>query len=57
MSRELHQAGVIRELYFRADQHTAVLVLECPTLEDSQAAFHNTLPLVEFYLITFDRHR
>ena len=50
---ELHQAGVIRELYFRADQHTAVLVLECPTLEDAQAAL-NTLPLVERGLITFD---
>ena len=50
---ELHQAGVIRELYFRADQHTAVLVLECPSLEDAQAAL-NTLPLVEHGLITFD---
>lgn len=50
---ELHQAGVIRELYFRADQHTAVLVLECPTLEDAQAVL-NTLPLVEHGLITFD---
>ncbi len=49
----LHQAGVIRELYFRADQHTAVLVLECPTLEDAQAVL-NTLPLVEHGLITFD---
>jgi muconolactone delta-isomerase len=50
---ELHQAGLIRELYFRADQHTAVLVLECPTLEDAQAAL-NTLPLVEHGLITFE---
>ncbi len=50
---ELQQAGIIRELYFRANQHTAVLVLECPTLEDAQAAL-NTLPLVERGLITFD---
>ncbi|MBI5565288.1 MAG: superoxide dismutase [Chloroflexi bacterium] len=50
---ELQQAGVIRELYFRADQHTAVLVLECPTLEDAQAAL-NTLPLVEHGLIAFE---
>ena len=50
---ELQQAGVIRELYFRADQHTAVLVLDCPTLADAQAAL-NTLPLVERGLITFD---
>ena len=50
---ELQQAGVIRELYFRADQHTAVLMLDCPTLADAQAAL-NTLPLVERGLITFD---
>lgn len=50
---ELHQAGVIRELYFRADQHTAVLMLECPTLEDAQAVL-NTLPLVEHGLIDFE---
>jgi hypothetical protein len=50
---EAHQAGIIRELYFRADQHTAVLVLECPTLEDAQAVL-NTLPMVEHGLITFE---
>jgi muconolactone delta-isomerase len=50
---DLQQAGVIRELYFRADQHTAVLILECATVEDAQAAL-NTLPLVERGLITFD---
>ena len=26
---ELYQVGVLRELYFRADQRTAVLILEC----------------------------
>lgn len=50
---DLQQAGLVREVHFRADQHTAVLVLECPTLEDAQAAL-NTLPLVEYGLITFD---
>ena len=50
---ELQQAGIIRELYFRADQHTAVLMLECSTLEDAQAAL-NTLPLVECGLIAFE---
>jgi muconolactone delta-isomerase len=50
---ELQQAGVIRELYFRADQHTAVLILECPTPENAQAAL-NTLPLVERGLIDFE---
>ncbi len=50
---ELQQSGLVRELYFRADQHTAVLVLECTTLEDAQAAL-DTLPLVEHGLITFE---
>ncbi len=50
---DLQQADVIRELYFRADQHTAVLMLECATLDDAQAAL-NTLPLVERGLITFE---
>lgn len=49
----LQQAGHIRELYFRADQHTVVLVLECATLEDAQAVL-NSLPLVEHGLITFE---
>jgi muconolactone delta-isomerase len=50
---ELHQQGVIRELYFRADRNEAVLVLEC---EDVNSARQNlaTLPLVEYGLITFD---
>jgi muconolactone delta-isomerase len=50
---ELHQQGVIRELYFRADRSEAVLVLECDSLEDAQQALE-TLPLVREGLITFD---
>ncbi len=50
---ELHQAGVIRELYFDPREHTAVLILECASLEDAQAAL-NTLPLVEHGLIEFE---
>ncbi len=50
---ELQQAGVIRELYFDAREDTAVLVLECASLEDAQAAL-DTLPLVEHGLITFE---
>jgi hypothetical protein len=49
---ELHQSGVIRELYFRADREKAVLVLECATLEDAHAALA-TLPLVRAGLISF----
>lgn len=50
---DLQQAGLVREAYFRADQHTAVLVLESPTLQDAQAAL-STLPLVERGLIAFE---
>jgi hypothetical protein len=50
---ELHQAGVIRELYFRADRHEAVLVLECPDLQAAASALDG-LPLVRAGLITFE---
>jgi hypothetical protein len=50
---ELHQAGLIRELYFRADRSEAVLVLECAgTAEAGQAL--DSLPLVAAGLITFE---
>jgi hypothetical protein len=49
----LYQAGIIRELDFRADRPEAVLVLECPDLAAAQAAL-NTLPLVQQGLITFE---
>ena len=50
---ELHQQGIIRELYFRADRNEAVLVLECDSLAAAQQAL-GTLPLVEHGLITFE---
>ncbi len=50
---ELHQAGVIRELYFRADWLGAVLVLECAGVEEA-AVVLSTLPLVKAGLIAFD---
>lgn len=50
---ELHQAGVIRELNFRADRHAAVLVLECASTEEAQAVLA-TLPLVAAGLIAFE---
>jgi hypothetical protein len=49
----LHQSGVIRELYFRADRSVAVLVLESASLAEAQAALAS-LPLVTANLITFD---
>lgn len=39
------QAGVIRELYFRADRHAAVLVLECASVQEAHEVLA-TLPLV-----------
>ena len=50
---ELTQAGVIREIYFRADRSDAVLILECPDLDAARAAL-GTLPLVREGLIAFD---
>lgn len=49
----LSQAGVIREMYFREDRYEAVMILECSSLDEAQAAL-NTLPLVAKGLIAFD---
>jgi len=50
---ELHQAGIIRELYFRADRSEAVLVLECDGPEQCRDVLA-TLPLVRAGLIEFE---
>ncbi|HMN61267.1 MAG TPA: hypothetical protein PJ988_12925 [Anaerolinea sp.] len=50
---ELHQAGVIRELYFRADRDEAVLVLECATTAEAQRGLGG-LPYVREGVIAFD---
>ncbi len=50
---ELHQSGVIRELYFRADRHAVVLVLECGSLSEAKALL-GTFPLVRHKLIDFE---
>jgi hypothetical protein len=34
---ELHQTGLIRELYFRPDQSTAILILECASTDEANA--------------------
>ena len=49
----LHQGGVIRELYFRADRDAAVLVLECADVVEARSVLA-TLPLVRQKLIDFD---
>jgi muconolactone delta-isomerase len=50
---ELQQSGTLREIYFNADQHAAVLVLECADIEEARHLLA-TLPLVQAGLITFD---
>lgn len=50
---ELHQAGSIRELYFRADEPTAVLILECASTEEASKMLAR-LPFVREGLIAFD---
>jgi hypothetical protein len=50
---DLHQAGLIRELYFRADESYAVLVLECESTEDA-ARILAELPFVREGLISFE---
>ncbi len=49
----LHQGGVIRELYFRADRPEAVLLLECGGVGEAKEVL-STLPLVRAGLIDFD---
>jgi hypothetical protein len=50
---ELLQQGIVREAYFNAGSHTAVLMLECQSL--SEAELHlASLPLCQEGLITFD---
>jgi muconolactone delta-isomerase len=50
---ELYQAGIVRELYFRADWPGAVLVLECTGVEEARRVL-NSLPLVRERLVDFD---
>lgn len=50
---ELQQQEIIREAYFRADRHTAVLVLECDDLVHAKA-ITASFPLVRQGLIHFE---
>ena len=50
---DLHQAGPVRELYFRADRPAAVLVLECDSTGEA-AELLAGLPFVRAGLIAFD---
>jgi muconolactone delta-isomerase len=50
---ELQQSGALREAYFRADQHTSVMVLECDDIEEARQLL-SSLPLVKAGLIEFE---
>lgn len=50
---ELYQAGIFREMFFRADDHTAILMMECNSVEDARRILE-TLPLVEAGLVDFE---
>jgi muconolactone delta-isomerase len=50
---DLYQDGIIREMYFDKDHHTAVIILECESA-DAARAILSTLPLVKAGLITFN---
>lgn len=49
---QLYQQGIVRELYFDRDEHTAVLIMECETVDEANA-YLATLPLVQVGLIRF----
>jgi muconolactone delta-isomerase len=50
---DLYQAGVFRELYFRADRNEAILILECASVEEAREIL-STLPFVQNRLIAFE---
>jgi len=50
---ELVQAGIIREIYFRDDKPSAVLILECEDADQARKVL-STLPLVQEALINFE---
>lgn len=49
----LQQAGVIREMYFRSDRSSAVIILECASVDEARGVLER-LPLVSAGLICFD---
>jgi hypothetical protein len=53
---KLYKRGVIREIYFRADQKSAIIILECKNIEDAEENL-STLPLVRESLIYFEFER
>jgi len=50
---ELYEKDVIREIYFRAHQKSAIIILECKNIEEAEENL-STLPLVREKLIYFE---
>ena len=50
---DFYQQDIIREIYFRADRTSAVLVLECRDVEEAKQKL-SELPLVSAGLIDFN---
>jgi hypothetical protein len=50
---DLYKDGTIREIYFRQDQTTSVIILECEDTAVAREAL-STLPLVRQGLIEFE---
>ena len=50
---EFYQSDFIREIYFRQDHSTAVLILECESIEKAKNQLIK-LPLVKQNLISFE---
>ena len=50
---ELYKKNIIREIYFREDQPTAVLILECKDTAEAESILAQ-LPLVQKGLIKFE---
>lgn len=50
---QLYKTNIIREIYFREDQSTAVIILECKDVAEAEKIL-SELPLVENRLIEFE---
>ncbi|MHA1992723.1 MAG: superoxide dismutase [Candidatus Hodarchaeales archaeon] len=50
---ELYKKNIIREIYFRKDKTSAVLMLECDSVEEAEKTL-TELPLVKEKLIYFE---
>ena len=50
---KLYQDDIIREIYFRADKTSAILMLECRDIEEAKQTL-SKLPLVSAHLIDFE---